>query len=103
VDTPSEEMSMVDSMADQDLLGAEGEDEPLPEDDDETVPTVPSAQAEWGMFPIIMMIPCVLVMIMTALMSYELINNMWGYHAATKPSGLLVESFANLFKDEGSN
>jgi hypothetical protein len=103
VDTPSEELSMADSMADQDLLGAGGEDEPLPEDDEETVPTVPSAQAEWGMFPVIMMIPCVLVMFMTALMSYELINNMWGYHSATRPSGLLVESFAGLFKDEGGN
>ncbi|MBL8799303.1 MAG: hypothetical protein JNM56_35790 [Planctomycetia bacterium] len=103
VDTPSEELSIADSMMDQDLLGAGGDEEPLPEDDEETVPTVPSAQAEWGMVPVILMIPCVLVMFMTALMSYELVNNMWGYHAATKPSGLLVESFAGLFKDEGGN
>lgn len=96
----ADDLSGVDSYADEDLLATE--DRPAEEQlDEEPAPiTVPAAQAEWGIYPLIMMVPCVLIMIMAMLMSYELVHSMWGYHASSKPTGLLVDSFAKMFTDD---
>lgn len=62
--------------------------------------TIPAAQAEWGWYPVLVLAPCVAVMFIAGLMAFELLNGMWGYHASTKPSGLVVSSMAKLFTDE---
>lgn len=88
-----------DSLLDEELLRTDDAAAPAPEEEEEAAPlSVPAAQADWGMYPLIMMIPCVLVMLMASLMAYELVHSMWGFHTTTKPSGLLVESFAGMFQ-----
>jgi hypothetical protein len=62
--------------------------------------TVPAAQAEWGWYPVLVLAPCVAIMFVAGLMSYELVHGMWGYHASSKPSGLVVRSIAQLFSDD---
>jgi excisionase family DNA binding protein len=88
--------SVDELLLDEDGLEVEEEDE------DEVAPaaTVPAAQAEWGMFPILLLLPSVLVMFLAGLMSYELLHGMWGYHAASKPSGLVVRGVAGLFVEK---
>jgi len=97
----SMDMSMdaasIDQMSDDQIVPADDE----PAEEEEPAPlTIPAAHADWGMYPLIMMVPCVLIMFLALLMSYELVHNMWGYHQTSKPSGLLVESFAKLFEEE---
>lgn len=83
-------------LLDEDLAAVEDE-----ADGDETGPaTIPAAQAEWGWYPVLVLAPCVAVMFIAGLMAFELLNGMWGYHASTKPSGLVVSSMAKLFTDE---
>jgi hypothetical protein len=96
----ADDLSGVDSYADEELLASE--DRPAEQQvEEESAPmSVPAAQAEWGMYPLIMMVPCVLIMIMAMLMSYELVHTMGGYHATSKPTGLLVEAFAGMFTDK---
>jgi excisionase family DNA binding protein len=60
-------------------------------------PTV--AEADWGVLPTMLMLPCVIVMILVVLMSYELLHGMWGYHQSHKPSSILVTPLARLFTD----
>jgi hypothetical protein len=57
---------------------------------------VPAAPADWGLMPALVMIPCVLVMFLAALMSFELIHSMWGYHQPNKVSGLIVRPLAEM-------
>src|SRR5262249_54302927 len=70
----ADDLSGVDSYADEELLASE--DRPAEQQvEEEPAPmSVPAAQAEWGMYPLIMMVPCVLIMIMAMLMSYELVH-----------------------------
>lgn len=97
----SDDMSLADHMDDDSLLDTGGEEEsPAPEEEEAAPMSVPAAQADWGIYPLIMMIPCVVVMLLASLMSYELVHSMWGFHQTTKPSGLLVEGFANMFKSD---
>jgi excisionase family DNA binding protein len=73
-------------------------DEEFDEEEVESA-AVAAAPTEWGIFPIVMMIPCVIIMMMAGLMSYEILHGMGGYHQTTKPSGLLVRAWASLFVD----
>jgi excisionase family DNA binding protein len=67
---------------------------------EETEPaTIPAAQAEWGWYPILVLVPCVAIMFVAGLMSYELLHGMWGYHSSSKPSGMVVRGMAGLFTD----
>ena len=69
-------------------------------------PTSPAAPARESTpvsvapYPVLVLMPCVAIMFVAGLMAYELLNGMWGYHASTKPSGLVVSSMAKLFTDE---
>lgn len=68
------------------------------EDDDDTSPAPAAAPpADWGIFPIIMMLPCVLVMLLAGLMAYELVNGMWGYHTSSKFGGPVVRTITDSF------
>src|SRR5262249_20357756 len=50
------------------------------EEEDEEVETIPAAEAEWGMAPVIVMACSIVVMFVAGLMSFELLHGMWGYH-----------------------
>jgi hypothetical protein len=84
-------------MSDDQIVPAD--EEPV-EEEEPVAMSIPAAHADWGIYPLVMMVPCVLIMFLALLMSYELVHNMWGYHQTTKPSGLLVEGFAKLFEEE---
>jgi len=84
----------------------EDEEEALGEEGEEGVvrtggPTqyVESPPAEWGFGPALMMLPCVIVLFVVGLMSYELIQGMWGYHKGSKVSSLVVDPLARMFDD----
>ncbi|HEV3235578.1 MAG TPA: hypothetical protein VGZ25_01230 [Gemmataceae bacterium] len=84
------------------LLDEEGEGL-LAEDELEGEPReqlVAAAPAAWGPLPAIIMIPCVIVMFLVTLISFEQIQSMWGYHNNQKVSSTLSRSLANLFSLE---
>jgi excisionase family DNA binding protein len=55
---------------------------------------VAAPKAEWGAMPALVMLPCVVVMFLLTCMGYELLNNMWGYKAAYRPTSMLVKTVA---------
>jgi excisionase family DNA binding protein len=88
-------------LLDEDLEGAEAEGEGGEDDGLEpSAATIPAKEADWGFFPILILVPCVLLMFVAGLMSYELLHGMWGYHQTTKPTGLVVSGMAKLFDAE---
>jgi excisionase family DNA binding protein len=60
---------------------------------------VAAPPAEWGVLPAIFMFPCVIVLLLVGLMSWELVQGMWGYHKDTKYSGIIIRTFAGMFDD----
>jgi hypothetical protein len=61
---------------------------------------VAAPPASWGPLPAIILIPCVIVMFLLACMSFELLNNMWGFKQPTKASGVLVKAVAGLLGEK---
>ncbi|MHB1424653.1 MAG: helix-turn-helix domain-containing protein [Gemmataceae bacterium] len=79
---------------DDDLDGtpaAEDEVEPV------TVAAAPEAPADWGVvFPLLSLV-CTIVLFFVGLMSFELMQSMWGYHTGNKVSTPIVRFFAPMF------
>lgn len=76
-----------------------GDEETLPEvEEDEELPArgervaVAVKAAPWGVLPVIVMLPCVVVMFLVGLMGLELVQNMTGY----KPAGFLTKTISEL-------
>lgn len=61
--------------------------------------TAPAAKAEWGVLPALVLIPCVLIMGLVGLMSWELVRGMWGYQQPGRANGPIVRFFAETFGD----
>jgi excisionase family DNA binding protein len=59
--------------------------------------------AEWGTLPAMLMLPCVFIMILVGLMSFELLHGMWGYHQPYKTTSILVKPIAGLFAPDDAN
>lgn len=94
------DISSVDEMLIEEEEEAAYED--LDEEDEETSPalSIPAAEAEWGLFPIIMLIPCVVLMFLSGLMAYELMRGNNGYQASSKPGGVVVRFISGIGGDE---
>jgi excisionase family DNA binding protein len=60
----------------------------------------PAPPAEWGAMPALVMLPCTIVLFLVGLMSFELIQGMWGYHRGTKVSNLLIKPIAKMVSGE---
>lgn len=90
--TADPDLSSVDEMLveDQEEEGFEDIEE------EEAVATVPAAQAEWGLFEVLTLVPCVVLMFLSGLMAYELLQGSSSYHGTSKPGGVLVKSIAGL-------
>ncbi len=56
--------------------------------------------AEWGALPAAVLIPCVLVMFVVGLMSWELLHSMWGYQQPGRAASPVVRFFAESFGDK---
>jgi hypothetical protein len=52
-------------------------------------------QANWGVMPALVMIPCVAIMFLLACMGFELMNNMAGYNASSRPTAALAKHVAS--------
>jgi hypothetical protein len=55
---------------------------------------VAAPQANWGLMPALVMIPCVTIMFLLACMGFELMNNMAGYNASSRPTATLAKHVA---------
>lgn len=87
-----------------DNLDLEGEDQEVVTEDVEEEPVTagagayaPPKPARWGAIPVIFMLPCVILMFLVGLMSWEMMNIMWGYHQGQKVSGLVVPWVTETF------
>jgi hypothetical protein len=83
-----------------DELDLEGEPEALIDEEGELVAgRAPAAAppAKWGAFPAIAMIPCVILMFLVCLMSWEMMTIMWGYHQDQKVTGIIAPWMARTF------
>jgi len=78
----------------------EGETEGEEEEEPALTATAPQRPAEWGPVPALLLIPCVLVMFVVGLMGFELIQGMWGYHAHSKVSTLVIDPIARMFDSD---
>ncbi|MCS6852688.1 MAG: helix-turn-helix domain-containing protein [Gemmataceae bacterium] len=94
----SEPLVAVDQALTSEVLSQSGEEE----EEEEKVGAA-AAPAEWGVLPVAMLIPCVLVMIVVGIMSYELLHGMWGYRQPTKVASPVISGLSNLFSDEVEN
>jgi excisionase family DNA binding protein len=59
-------------------------------------PVVAAAAVPWGPLPGIALIPCVVILLLTTLMGYELVTDMWGYNRANKVPGYLTAGLARM-------
>ena len=83
-----------------DELDLEGEPEALIDEEGELVAgRAPAAAppAKWGAFPAIAMIPCVILMFLVCLMSWEMMTIMWSYHQDQRITGWIAPWLARTF------
>ncbi|MGE3804619.1 MAG: hypothetical protein AB7K24_08100, partial [Gemmataceae bacterium] len=56
--------------------------------------------ASWGALPVIFLAPCVIVLFLLGLMTFEMLHGMWGYKQSYKPTSLIVKPISELFGAE---
>jgi excisionase family DNA binding protein len=95
---PPAGLEEVSGELDMDLDKAVPEEEEVEEE--EVVAARPTAQAEWGPLPAILLFPAVLVLFLAGVMGFELVQGMWGYNKTAKPSTPLIDKFARTFIDD---
>jgi hypothetical protein len=88
-----EEVPEEDFGADLEGEPEEGEEAPA------AVAAAPAPPAEWGAVPVVFLAPCVLVLFLVGLMSFELLQGMWGYHKPAKVGKPLIDPIARMFDD----
>lgn len=62
-----------------------------------------AAPANWGALPAVILFPCVVVMFLLGLMSFELLHNMWGYKQPYKSTGVVLRPISQMFGAELPN
>jgi excisionase family DNA binding protein len=80
-------------------LDADLDAEPAAEEEEAVAVSAAAPPAEWGVLPALVMLPCTILLFVVALMSFELIQGMWGYHRGTKVSNLIIHPIAKMFDD----
>jgi excisionase family DNA binding protein len=79
--------------------------EPDEEEEEEVEPEAAATAAaapapvEWGPWPAVFLLPCVIVLIVVGLMGFELIQGMWGFHKQARVSSLIIDPIARIFDD----
>lgn len=79
------------------------DEEAVIEDEDEVSPgraAAVAAPTQWGALPAILMIPCVILMFLVGLMSFELVRGMWGHQTGNRYTSLVTDSVARMFTDD---
>ncbi len=91
------------AVEDEENLEALDEDldrEATAEEEAEPVAAAAAPPAEWGVMPALVLMPCTIILFVVSLMSFELIQGMWGYHKGSKVSNLVVHPIAKMFDDK---
>jgi excisionase family DNA binding protein len=70
------------------------------EEEAEPVAAAAAPPAEWGAMPAIVLIPCTLILFVVGLMSFEMIQGMWGYHKGSRVSNLVIHPIAKMFDEK---
>ena len=70
------------------------------EEEAEPVAAAAAPPAEWGVMPALVLMPCTIILFVVSLMSFELIQGMWGYHKGSKVSNLVIHPIAKMFDDK---
>lgn len=52
---------------------------------------------DWGVQPILALIPCTIAMFLVGVMGFELLRGMWGYRQGSKVGGPVVRFFSEMF------
>src|SRR5262249_40386564 len=58
--------------------------------------------AEWGAMPALVLLPCAIVLFLVTLMSFELLQGMWGYHRGSSIPGLIANPLAKMIAGQDS-
>lgn len=92
-----EELEDLGEALDEDL-----DEEPALEEEEEAaaVAAAPEPPADWGIAVPLASLACTVILFLVSLMSFELIQGMWGYHTGNKVSSPLVRFFAKTFSGE---
>jgi excisionase family DNA binding protein len=83
-------------------LHADLEEEPaLEEEEEEFEPAAaaPAPPAEWGVMVPMVSLLSTIILFVVGLMSFELVQGMWGYHTGNKVSNLVIRPIAKMFED----
>lgn len=81
------------------------DDEEMVEEEDEEgqvrVRQVPveAEPAPWGVLPVVFMLPCVVILFVVGMMSWEMVQGMWGYHNNGKITGMVINPIARMFDE----
>lgn len=89
-----------DASASKALKGVKGKRRDEEEEEEEGAPAgavVERPTKPWGIIPVLLLAPTVLVVFLGAIMGYELLNTMWGYQQPRKPAAPLVRGLADTF------
>jgi hypothetical protein len=87
-----------DSSAARALKGVKGRRRDMEEEEEEEELVLAGAAARpmpWGPLPAILLLPALLLMLTGALLSYELLQTMWGYQQPTKPAAPIARQLAS--------
>jgi excisionase family DNA binding protein len=81
------------------LAGITDGEEEEEEEEEEAVAVAGAAlpPAPWGALPTIFMLPCVVVMGLLGLMTFEMLHGMWGYRQSHPTATLLIKPVSELF------
>jgi excisionase family DNA binding protein len=69
------------------------------EEEEEERVAAAAAPAEWGPVPAILLFPAVLVLFVVGLMSFELVQGMWGYHRPARVGSPVIKAIAGTFDE----
>jgi hypothetical protein len=103
VDEESLEGSIDELLSDDAVADLESEAEEEAEEEDEELEPVGAAAAPpqpWGVVPLLLLIPSVIVLMLVGMMGFELLHGMWGYQQSNKATTPLIRSIAGLFVEK---
>jgi excisionase family DNA binding protein len=95
-DSASDAVALEESEEDIDDVGAEAAEEEPEEEEEEEPVRAPAPPAPWGVIPAVFLMPSVIVLFLVSIMSFELMQGMWGYHKPGKVSTLLIDPIARM-------